>query len=163
MIRKKDLLMMHYAHHIAEIFSDDQNTKVGAVIVNKYGVVSESANCLPIGIDKSDVNKVTGENKYFNIEHAERGAILKCAKFGFPTNNTTMYVTHFPYHDCARAIILSGIKRLVCNKEPDFTHKKWGESWKFANELFNESKIKVEFINKTKFELIEINYNYAKY
>ena len=38
---------------------------------------------------------------------------LQCAKFGVPTENAEIYVTHFPCLQCAKQIIQSGIKEII--------------------------------------------------
>lgn len=47
------------------------------------------------------------------VLHAESNAILKCAKYGRPTNGSTLYITHSPCIECAKLIIQAGIKRVV--------------------------------------------------
>jgi deoxycytidylate deaminase len=45
--------------------------------------------------------------------HAEMAAITDAARRGATTDGSTMYVTTFPCHECARNIIAAGIRRLV--------------------------------------------------
>jgi deoxycytidylate deaminase len=45
--------------------------------------------------------------------HAEMAALTNAAKLGIPVAGTTMYVTTFPCHMCARHIVAAGIKRVV--------------------------------------------------
>lgn len=47
------------------------------------------------------------------VLHAESNAILKCAKYGKATYNSTLYITHSPCIECAKLIIQAGIKRVV--------------------------------------------------
>jgi dCMP deaminase len=47
------------------------------------------------------------------VLHAESNAILKAAKMGTLTENSTMYCTLSPCKDCAKLILQSGIKRVV--------------------------------------------------
>ena len=47
------------------------------------------------------------------VLHAESNAILKCAKYGRPTNSSTLYITHSPCIECAKLIIQAGIIRVV--------------------------------------------------
>jgi dCMP deaminase len=53
----------------------------------------------------------------------------------------------FPCADCARAIIQSGIKNVVCYK-PDYTIPKWGESFKIAHEMLDEAGIELVFVDE---------------
>jgi dCMP deaminase len=44
--------------------------------------------------------------------HAEMNAIIQCAKFGVPTENAEIYVTHFPCLHCTKMILQAGIKKI---------------------------------------------------
>jgi deoxycytidylate deaminase len=46
--------------------------------------------------------------------------------------------------DCARAIVQSGVSRLVAYR-PDITDKIWGEQFTLAIELFRETGVRVDF------------------
>ena len=83
--------------------------------------------------------------KYNFIEHAERNVIFKTAREGFSTRNTTMYVPWFACSDCARAIICSGVKRVVGHKQMmDKTPVRWRESIDIALIMLEEAGIKAE-------------------
>src|SRR5699024_11397094 len=69
------------------------------------------------------------------IVHAEANALLQCAKSGVPTNETTLYVTHFPCLQCPKQIIQAGITKVVY--EHDYRNHE------LAVQLFNESNIEV--------------------
>jgi deoxycytidylate deaminase len=45
--------------------------------------------------------------------HAEMAALSSAAKLGVRVQDTTMYVTTFPCHMCARHIVASGVKRVI--------------------------------------------------
>ena len=49
--------------------------------------------------------------------HAEQNAIAQAAKNGISTNEATCYITMEPCYSCARLLIQSGIKRIVCLKQ----------------------------------------------
>jgi len=51
--------------------------------------------------------------EYGRCVHAEMGAILGAARRGIPIQNSTLYTTTFPCHDCARHIVGAGIIRVV--------------------------------------------------
>lgn len=60
-----------------------------------------------------------------------------------------MYVSLFPCADCARAVIASGIKRVVVPgpaivSEAD---EKWAEHFRFASELFQKGGVEVETLD----------------
>ncbi len=50
------------------------------------------------------------------ITHAEQNAICQAAKLGIPINGATLYCKMEPCPVCAKMIINSGIKRVVCEK-----------------------------------------------
>jgi dCMP deaminase len=142
---KWDLKFIELAKHISG-WSKDKTTKVGAVIVNESNrIISTGYNGMPIGANDSIESRYEKDKKYFYTEHAERNAIYSAAEKGDSTRNATIYMQLYPCVDCARAIIQSGIKRVVCTK-PDFNNEKWGESWRIADELFNECGIKVKYV-----------------
>jgi dCMP deaminase len=142
---KWDLKFIELAKHISG-WSKDKNTKVGAVIVNDSNrIISTGYNGFVIGANDSIESRYEKDKKYLYTEHAERNAIYSAAEKGDSTRNATIYMQLYPCVDCARAIIQSGIKRVVCTK-PDFNSEKRGESWRVAEELFNECGIEVKYV-----------------
>jgi dCMP deaminase len=49
--------------------------------------------------------------------HAEQNAISNAARFGVALDGATLYCHMTPCYTCAKMIINSGIKRVVCNKD----------------------------------------------
>ncbi|HKL73243.1 MAG TPA: dCMP deaminase family protein [Candidatus Onthovivens sp.] len=96
--------------------SKDPSTKVGACIVDEdHKVVSNGYNGFPRGLDESQLswNKNDDlDNKYLYICHAEFNAILN-TRNGSALKGCTLYVTLFPCNECAKAIIQTGIKKIV--------------------------------------------------
>ncbi len=96
--------------------SKDGNTQVGACIVNpEHKIVSMGYNGMPIGCD-DDVMPWEREGDFLNTKypfvcHAELNAILNSAAVSL--RDCTIYVTLFPCNECAKAIIQSGIRRVV--------------------------------------------------
>ena len=131
--------------HIAT-WSKDINTVTGAVIADKdHRIVSVGYNGFPSGCDDSCKERYERPLKYMYTEHAERNAIYNAARIGVSTKDCTLYVMWFPCADCARAIIQSGITKLVC-KEPDLELPKWGEHFKIALEMLKEAKVEINYI-----------------
>lgn len=104
-------------------WSEDRDIQVGAVIVGPHREIRASGyNGLPRGVsDKEEdrFDRASGE-KFFWFEHAERNAIYNAARVGTPLAGCTIYVNRFPCADCARAIIQSGIVKVVCPSKPEF-------------------------------------------
>ncbi|SER84591.1 dCMP deaminase [Tranquillimonas rosea] len=103
-------------------WSEDRDFHVGAVIVGAgHEVRASGYNGLPRGVSDADdarFDRATGE-KFFWIEHAERNAIYNAARAGTALEGCTIYVNRFPCADCARAIIQSGIVRVVAPPRPE--------------------------------------------
>lgn len=127
---------------------------VGAVVANIDNHYIGSANKLPNRI-RGAVAIVDAHDgrRYTHIEHAERAVLHKCWEEGFDCNGATMYCTRYPCSDCARAIINSGIVRLVVpvGAGPEVltmngAGKSWAESQIAAQEMFNLSGLSVDEI-----------------
>ena len=119
-------------------WSKDKSTKVGCVIVGTDNEIrSTGYNGFPRGANDDAGERHERPVKYLWTEHAERNAIFSAARVGVPLANCTMYLPWYPCMDCARAIVQSGIKRLVAI-DPDWQHPQWGEHFAAARDLFNE-------------------------
>ncbi len=95
--------------------SKDPSTQVGACIVNEdKKVVGIGYNGLPIGCSDDDFpwgrDGEFLDTKYPFVCHAEQNAILNSIK---SLKNCIIYVGLFPCHECAKAIIQSGIREVV--------------------------------------------------
>lgn len=101
--------------HLSALRSKDPNTQVGAAIVDEnHRVVSVGYNGFPKGCSDEDYpwNREGGvlDTKYAFVVHAELNAILNSK---WPVAGCTLYVSLFPCNECAKAIIQSGIRRIV--------------------------------------------------
>ena len=106
--------------HLSALRSKDPSTQVGACIVDTDNhVVSIGYNGLPNGCSDDEFPWVReGANldtKYPYVVHAELNAILNSQR---SVKGCTIYVSLFPCNECAKAIIQSGIKKIVyeCDK-----------------------------------------------
>ena len=97
--------------------SKDNSTQVGACIVNKENkIVAVGYNGMPTGCCDDDMPWERQadsplDTKYPFVCHAELNAILNSNSASL--KDCTVYVTLFPCNECAKAIIQSGIKRIV--------------------------------------------------
>ena len=97
--------------------SKDPSTQVGACIVDKdKTILSTGYNGFPLGCSDDDFpwereGETENDTKYPFVVHAELNAILNAR--GKNLTGATIYVALFPCHECAKAIIQSGIKRVV--------------------------------------------------
>ena len=92
--------------------SKDHNTQVGACIVYNSKIIGTGYNGLPYGFDDTefDWNRKGDyyKTKYPYIVHAELNAILNVSMQG-EVRGSKLYCTLFPCHECAKAIVQSGI------------------------------------------------------
>lgn len=124
--------------------SKDNSTQVGACIVNnEHKIVSVGYNGMPTGCSDDDMpwereGDSSLDTKYPFVCHAELNAILN-SNIG-NLGGCTVYVTLFPCNECAKAIIQSGIKRVVyfSNKYADT------ESVKASYILFKKCGVAVD-------------------
>lgn len=95
--------------------SKDPNTQVGACIVNRDNkIVGVGYNGFPQGCSDDEFpwhrEGEFLETKYPFVCHAELNAILNSVK---ATRGCKIYVGLFPCHECAKAIIQSGIEEVI--------------------------------------------------
>lgn len=139
-----------YFRNIAQqvkLKSKDVNTQIGAVVVGEHNeIVSTGYNSFPRGIDDSILERQERPEKYYWFEHAERNALYNAALIGVSTKNCTMYLTcGIPCSDCARGIINSGVKKIVCEKIDTTKGTQWVEHSKRSLMMFQESGVEVEY------------------
>lgn len=147
-----DEFYMSMAFFVA-LKSKDPSTKTGAIIVNKRNrIVSFGINGIPSNVQDDVEKRNVAPTKYSYYEHAERNAIYNT---GSNLENCRIYVNWFPCHDCARAIIQTGINELIYDSNFDKLNKNWGDSQKIAREMLLEANINVrkfEGVIKTNIE-----------
>jgi len=103
--------------------SKDPSTRVGACIVNEdRRIVAVGYNGMPQGCDDKvfpwgKVGKYL-DQKYLYVVHAELNAILNAVT---SLKNCVIYTSLFQCNECCKAIIQSGIKKVVymCDKYAD--------------------------------------------
>jgi dCMP deaminase len=75
-------------------------------------------------------------------------ALLQCAKFGVPTADAEIYVTHFPCLQCCKALIQAGIKSVYYAQDY--------KNHPYAIELFENAGVKVEHVELQE-KVIDLN------
>lgn len=134
---------MELADHVST-WSRDPSTKVGAVIVSPdtRAVVGMGYNGFPRGVGDQDERYADRPTKYAMVVHAELNAILNA---NAPVRGCTIYVTPlFTCQECAKAVIQSGIRKVVATK-PD--SERWGDQFKVAELLLSEAGVEVVFVS----------------
>jgi dCMP deaminase len=140
-----------YFFALAELASEkskDLSTKVGAVIVGPDNEVrSVGFNGFPRGVDDGIHSRHERPAKYQYTEHAERNAIYNAARVGIPLKGCTIYMKYCPRPctDCARAVIQSGIVRVVGRKSKPFPGKgaQWEEDLRVSEQMLAEAGVEV--------------------
>lgn len=102
---------------LSSMRSKDPNTQVGACIVSDDNkIIGVGYNGFPRGCSDDTLPWARegewGETKYPYVCHAELNAILNCNNSSL-LRGSTLYVALFPCNECAKAVIQSGIKRIV--------------------------------------------------
>lgn len=128
--------------HLLALRSTCTRLMVGATIVRDNriiaggynGSVSGSVHCVDEGCYVIDGHCV-------RTIHAEANALLQCAKFGVPTENAVIYVTHFPCLQCCKQLIQAGIKKVYY--AADYRNHP------YATELFKEAQVETEKVELT--------------
>ena len=133
--------------------SKDPSTQVGACIVSDDNrILSTGYNGFPQGCsdDAFPWNRDAdlGETKYNFVVHAELNAILNAG--GKSLVGSRIFVSLFPCHECAKAIIQSGVKEVV------YLSDKYNgtESDNASKRMLNAANIKLTKIKPTKSQLI---------
>jgi dCMP deaminase len=123
--------------------SKDPSTQVGACIVSEDNkILSIGYNGAPIGFSDDRMSwEREGDflnTKYAYVCHAELNAILNYT--GLTLKGAKIYVDLFPCNECAKAIIQSGIKKVIywSDKYADT------DSVKASKKMFNECGVEIE-------------------
>ncbi|MBP1968726.1 dCMP deaminase [Virgibacillus natechei] len=138
--------------HLLALRSTCPRLMVGATIVRDKriiaggynGSVSGSTHCMDDGCYIVDGHCV-------RTVHAEANALLQCAKFGVPTDNADLYVTHFPCLQCCKQLIQSGINNVY--------YKEDYKNDAYAIALFQEAGVQTK---KVELNYLAVDTNYQE-
>lgn len=83
-------------------------------LLRHYKTDEEQINAMDIMVSEYGFDCIKTKPE---VLHAETNAITKLAKSTLESDGATIYLTDEPCFDCAKLIIQSGIKRLVCWRE----------------------------------------------
>lgn len=100
---------------------------VGCVITKDKRILATGYAGSPAGLSHCDeagheMHTVTNEDgttsrHCIRTTHSETNAIANAARFGVAIDGATIYIKMVPCYNCAKMIINSGIKRVVCSKD----------------------------------------------
>lgn len=124
--------------------SKDPSTKVGAVIVGPSREIRTTGyNGFPRCVEDTHARLNDRPTKYQLTVHAEMNAILAAAKNGVSLEECVLYTHWHPCHECAKAIIQCGIRKVFVSGS--FMKKRgvtgWEDSFKVAKEMFDEAGV----------------------
>ncbi|WP_064092421.1 ComE operon protein 2 [Rossellomorea aquimaris] len=123
--------------HLLALRSTCTRLAVGATIVREKRIIAGGYNGSIAGGDHCiDEGCYVIDNHCVRTIHAEMNAVLQCSKFGVPTKNSDVYVTHFPCLQCCKALIQAGIKTVYYAKDY--------KNHPYALELFKQAEVQVE-------------------
>lgn len=143
---KWDRKYLGLAKYVAESWSKDPSSQVGAVLVN-YTLGQEfiGYNGFPVGVSDTPERYAHRETKLSLIVHAEVNALLKA---GYHARGGTLYV--YPSfslppvcNECAKIVIQSGVKEVV-GFEPNMADprvQRWVTSISVSKSMFEEAGI----------------------
>ena len=126
-------------------FTASQNSpnrvrKVGAAIITcDDGEPVSACNTFPEGVADLDWRH-DGDGRFVWMEHAERNAIFRAARQGQALLGGRIASTFFPCIDCARAIVVSGLKTLV-TYSPPLDDPVWGASFPRSRIILEEGGV----------------------
>jgi dCMP deaminase len=143
-----DQKFLQLAFNIAE-WSKDRSTKVGCVIVGpNHEILTTGYNGMCRGVNDYLECRHERPAKYMWFEHAERNAIFNAARVGIPLDGSILYCASAmsgpPCVDCCRALIQSGVTRVVGSigdDDPNKWNERWKDSMKVSVEMFKECGI----------------------
>jgi len=134
--------MIRAAYKVA-LRSPDPSTQNGAVLIPETLQPIYGWNHPPKGV-RLDSERLERPLKYEILEHAERHVIYECAKFGVATSRATLCCVWAPCCDCARAIAMSGVSRLVVHAPRMLVrHNRWADKIDLANQILVESGVEL--------------------
>ena len=107
--KDRDEVYMDVAKLMAER-STCERLHVGAVLTKGNRIIATGYNGAPSGLKHCiDVGCEIFEGHCIRAVHAEASVISMCARYGISTENSYLYVTHFPCPYCAKLLINAGI------------------------------------------------------
>ena len=133
--------------------SKDPSTQVGACIVSDDNrILSTGYNGFPQGCSDDEFpwnrDESVGETKYNFVVHAELNAILNAG--GKSLVGSRIFVSLFPCHECAKAIIQAGVKEVV------YLSDKYNgtQSDNASKRMLNAAGVKLTKIKPTKSQIM---------
>lgn len=125
--------------------SHDLRTQNGCVLAIGDHLIAAGANRYPVSDWRLNLERNRPPEKYTYIEHAEREAIYEAARYGQSAKNATLYAVWAACPECARAIIASGVVRVVTLLATRIaTPERWCEQIRIADAMLSDAGVAIE-------------------
>lgn len=134
--------------------ADDKRTKTAAMLVNEDKKYVMENNILVKGYEHLDKDKLPRFKEFKNtvIEHAERAVIYAAFTIGLQNKKLIMYSPWVACVDCARAIILSGIGKVVTlDTAKVYKISTWEKSRLLGIKMMRKAGITVEEVDPSEY------------
>lgn len=137
---ERDRKHLRLAQSVADIFSKDPNTRVGAVVLGaEPNELAIGFNGLPPGMADDD-RLLNREWKNAHVRHAEANALSNVRGF----KPRTIYATHFPCPQCSLAILAArSIRRVVTFRPYGEFALRWCDPIAASRLIFAEAGVEV--------------------
>ncbi len=146
-VRRTDADWLRAAYDYTWEHSPDRSTKNGAVLVTPDYAVLYGCNRLPERVAVTP-ERLERPLKMIVTEHAERDVIFQAARKGIETTGATLYCPWFACPDCARAIILAGIRRVVGHRATyQRTPERWREPIAQGDQMLDEAGVVRDYVD----------------
>jgi len=125
----------------------------GCVLVKNKHVIATGYNGSIPGDDHcEDVGCLVIDNHCVRTNHAEINALTQAARRGHAVENATAYITNMACTACAKALIASGVKRVVVFTNYHDT---------LATEFFKKAGVMIDKLNMPPKEIVYDLKNYS--
>ena len=139
---------LNEAYQYANETSPDPSTKNGAVLIGRDGsILTYGVNRFPTGVAETESRLTDKETKYRLVVHAENGAVFNAARHGKIVNGATLYCPFYACSECAKAIVQSGIIRVVGHAQLmalASAHTTWVKSITDAWDVLHEAGVQCD-------------------
>lgn len=117
--------------------SSCERLKVGCIIVKDNRIISSGYNGHITGTPHISI--VDNNHEQTTI-HAEINALAYAAKYGVSINNSIAYITHYPCINCFKALIASGVTKIIYKND----YKNYNVIQEILNNIDNFEIIKYQ-------------------
>ena len=124
--------------------SNDKSTAIGALLTRDSTILVRACNSMPRSFE-ADPKNHERPRKYQVTEHAERAVIFKAARRGIQTEGLTLICPLAACSDCARAIVLAGIVKVVVHGDAMARlSDRWISDCEIGLEILREGEVDFE-------------------